>query len=120
MGDFESAPGRTQGILSLNIKNLNALYASYMPFLKNGGLFIPTGKRFELGEEVLLVLTLLDEPERIPIAGRVVWITPQGAEGNRAVGVGVSLGDQDEGRTRRKIEEYLTDLLGSDRLTHTL
>lgn len=120
MGDTEDTPGRSQGILNLNIKNLNVLYASYMPFLKNGGLFIPTSRRYELGDEVLLMLTLLDEPERIPIAGRVVWITPHGAEGNRAVGIGVSLGDQDNGRTRRTIEEYLTDMLGSDRPTHTL
>ncbi len=120
MGDNEETSGLRQGILNLSIKNLNALYASYMPFLKNGGLFIPTNKRYELGDEVFLVLSLLDEPERIPIAGRVVWITPHGAEGNRAVGIGISLGDQDEGRIRLRIEEYLSGMLAADRPTHTL
>lgn len=120
MGDTEDTPGLRQGILNLTIKNLSALYASYMPFLKQGGLFIPTGARYQLGDEVFLVLTLLDEPERIPIAGRVVWITPHGAEGNRAVGIGISLGDQDEGRIRRKIEEYLSGMPANDRPTHTL
>ncbi|MGD8309819.1 MAG: pilus assembly protein PilZ, partial [Chromatiales bacterium] len=34
--------GARQGILSLTIKDKNALYAAYMQFVKNGGLFIPT------------------------------------------------------------------------------
>lgn len=120
MGDTEETPGLPQGIINLNIKTINNLYASYMSFLKQGGLFIPTSKGYELGDEVFLVLSLLDESERIPIAGRVVWITPHGAEGNRAVGIGIALGDQDEGRVRRKIEEYLSGMLASDRPTHTL
>ena len=33
-----------QGILSLTIRDKSALYASYMPFVKNGGSFIPTAK----------------------------------------------------------------------------
>jgi type IV pilus assembly protein PilZ len=120
MGDVEDSPGLRQSMLNLTIKTTSALYASFMPFLKNGGLFIPTNKRYELGDEVFVLLTLLEEPERIPIAGRVVWITPQGAEGNRAVGVGVQFSDQDEDRTRRKIEDHLVGVLGSDRPTHTL
>ncbi len=37
------APPR-QGILSLSIKDKSALYAAYMPFVINGGLFIPTNR----------------------------------------------------------------------------
>ncbi|MFN2350226.1 MAG: pilus assembly protein PilZ, partial [Thioalkalivibrio sp.] len=40
-----------QGILSLAIKDKNSLYAAYMPFVKNGGLFIPTQKPYKLGDE---------------------------------------------------------------------
>ena len=112
--------GERQRILSFVIKDKSALYAAFMPFLKNGGLFIPTTDRYELGDEIFLLLRLMDEPERVPVAGRVVWITPPGAEGNRAVGVGVQFGDQDEGEARRKIEAYLDDGLTSDRPTHTL
>ena len=68
-----------QGILSLTIKDRAVLYAAYMPFVRNGGLFVPTNKRYELGEEVFILLALMDEPEKIPINGKVVWITPKGA-----------------------------------------
>ena len=39
-----SAAGKNprQGILSLTIRDKSSLYAAYMPFIKNGGLFIPT------------------------------------------------------------------------------
>lgn len=109
-----------QGILSLTIKEKNALYSAYMPFVKNGGLFIPTKRNYEVGEEVFLLLTLLDEPERLPIAGKIIWRTPIGAEGNRAAGIGVQFSDHDGGNARNKIETYLAGSLESDRPTHTM
>jgi type IV pilus assembly protein PilZ len=114
-------PGGTrQGILSLTIKDKSALYAAYMQFLKNGGLFIPTTKRYQLGDEVFMLLTLMDEPERIPVAGQVVWVTPTGSEGNRAAGIGVQFSDQDGGMARNKIEGFLAGALESERPTHTM
>ena len=70
-----------QGILSLTIKDKSALYSAYMPFVKGGGLFIPTKKHYRLGDEVFMLLTLMDESEKIPVAGRIVWITPVGRAG---------------------------------------
>lgn len=112
--------GGPQRILSFVVKDKNALYAAFMPFVKNGGLFIPTSNRYELGDEVFLLLRLMDEPERVPVAGKVVWVTPVGAEGNRAIGVGVQFSDQDKGMARRKIEGYLAGMLDMDRPTHTM
>ena len=109
-----------QGILSLTIKDKSALYAAYMPFIKGGGLFIPTKKSYQLGEEVFMLLTLMDETEKIPVAGKIVWVTPAGAQGNRAAGIGVQFSDQDEGTARNKIEGYLGGALQSDRPTHTM
>lgn len=109
-----------QGILSLTIKDKNALYAAFMPYLKNGGLFVPTAKPYRLGDEVFMLLTLMDEAEKLPIAGKVVWITPQGAEGNRTAGIGVQFSELDKGQTRHKIENYLAAALQSDRQTHTM
>ncbi|BCX87781.1 type IV pilus assembly protein PilZ [Methylomarinovum tepidoasis] len=113
-------PKPKQGILSLSIKDKNALYAAYMAFLNNGGLFIPTSREYQLGDEVFMLLSLLDEPERIPVAGRVVWITPKGAEGYRSAGVGVEFSDEDQGRTRGKIETHLAGTLQSEKPTHTM
>ncbi|PLY15929.1 MAG: pilus assembly protein PilZ [Sedimenticola sp.] len=114
------APTGRQGILSLTIKDKNALYAAYMQFVKNGGLFIPTTKKYKLGDEVFMLLTLMEETERIPVAGKVIWITPIGAEGNRAAGIGVQFSDQDGGLARNKIETYLAGALKADRPTHTM
>ena len=65
-----AAPTPRQGILTLTIKDKSALYVAYMPFIKNGGLFIPTSKAYRLGDEVFILLTLMDQAERLPVAGR--------------------------------------------------
>lgn len=109
-----------QGILSLAIKDKGSLYAAYMPFVKNGGLFIPTTKPYKLGDEVFMLLTLMEDKERLPVAGKVVWITPVGAQGNRTPGIGVQFSDQDNGQTRNKIEGLLAGALKADRPTHTM
>ena len=111
--------GARNGILSLTIKDKAVLYAAYMPFVQNGGLFIPTNKSYSLGDEVFMLLNLMDEPEKIPVAGKVVWVTPKGAQGNRAAGVGVQFSDQDD-TAAKKIETYLAGSLESDRPTHTM
>jgi type IV pilus assembly protein PilZ len=111
--------GARNGILSLAIKDKAVLYAAYMPFIRNGGLFIPTKKEYELGDEVFMLLNLMDEAEKLPVAGKVVWVTPKGAGGTKAAGIGVQFNDQDN-VARSKIETYLAGALQSDRHTHTM
>jgi type IV pilus assembly protein PilZ len=67
-----------------------------------------------------MLLTLMDEKEKIPVAGKIVWVTPPGSQGNRIAGIGVQFSDQDNGTVRNKIETYLAGALQSDRQTHTL
>ncbi|HET7923005.1 MAG TPA: PilZ domain-containing protein [Gammaproteobacteria bacterium] len=114
-----SAP-RQQGILNLAIKDKSALYSAFMPFIRNGGLFIPTNKPYQLGDEVFILLQLMDSPERLPVAAKVVWVTPRGAQGKRAAGIGVQFSEQDGGNAQRKIESYLGGALQADRPTHTM
>jgi len=111
--------GPRNGILSLTIKDKAVLYAAYMPFINNGGLFIPTNKAYHIGDEVFMLLNLMDEAEKIPVAGKVIWVTPKGAQGNRAAGIGVQFTDAED-TARGKIETYLAGALQSDRPTHTL
>lgn len=108
------------GMLSLSIKDKASLYAAYMPFVTNGGLFIPTTKKYDLGDEVFMLLTLMEDSERLPVAGKIIWITPQGAQGNRSAGIGVQFSIQDKGATRNKIETHLAGAMKSDRITHTM
>lgn len=88
--------GNRSGILTLIIKDKAVLYAAYMPYIRQGGLFIPTQKQYQLGDEVFLLLNLMDEPEKLPVPGKVIWITPKGAQGNRAAGIGVQFNDDAE------------------------
>jgi type IV pilus assembly protein PilZ len=113
--------GARQGILSLAIKDKAQLYSAYMPFVKGGAIFIPTTKRYSLGDEVFLLLSLLEDKDRLPVAGKVVWITPPGAQGNRAAGIGVQFSDSVEAETvKGKIETLLAGTLDSDKPTHTM
>jgi len=109
----------SQGVLTVTIQDKSVLYGAYMSFLQNGGLFVPTDRSYRLGDEIFMLLTLMDEPEKLPIAGKVVWLTPQGAQGNRQAGIGIEFSDQDVG-INAKIENYLGGALSSERVTHTL
>ena len=115
-----TAPAARPGMLSLSIKDKASLYAAYMPYVSNGGLFIPTTKAYDLGDEVFMLLTLMEDNERLPVAGKIIWITPQGAQGNRSAGIGVQFSLQDKGATRNKIETQLAGAMKSDRITHTM
>lgn len=119
--DPSSVPIARPTVLSLAIKEKAALYAAYMPYLKNGGMFVPTQKPYKIGDEIYLILALMDDPNKYPIAGKVVWITPAGANHNKAQGIGVHFPDDDSGhRARQRIEEILGAALRSSRATHTL
>src|SRR5690348_18084463 len=117
------AGGNKPGLLTLTIKDKSALYLAYMPFVKNGGLFIPTNSNYRLGDEVFMLLNLMGEDEKLPVAGRVIWVTPKGAQGNqgkRTAGIGVQFSEQDRGQTQKKIETYLAGALSGDKATHTM
>lgn len=113
--------GARPSMLSLNIKEKSALYAAFMPHLRNGGIFIPTARSYRLGDQVYMLLSLMDDPAKLPVAGTVAWVTPPGAQGNKQQGIGVQFSADDSGQSaRRKIENLLGNALGSARPTHTL
>jgi type IV pilus assembly protein PilZ len=108
------------GVLSLAIKEKTALYAAYMPFIKGGGLFIPTNKAFKIGDEVFMLLSLIDDPVKLKVVGHIIWITPV-TQGSRPQGIGVQFSDKDGGQeARNKIEALLGGALKSARPTHTM
>lgn len=109
------------GVLSLSINSKSALYAAYMPFLKNGGLFIPTNKPYAPGDEVFMLLQLMDDPAKYAVKGKVAWITPPDAQYAKTQGIGVQFASDEGGQAAKiKIEQVLGGLLGSNRPTHTL
>lgn len=113
------APQRPN-VLSLSIKDQAGLYGAYMPFLTHGGIFVPSNRPFRLGEQVFLVLSLLDRPQKYQIQGTVAWVTPVGTP-LKTPGVGVHLPDDDNGRAlKRAVEEMLGRTVESGRPTQTL
>ncbi len=115
-----------QRVLNVTIQDKQRLYQAYMPQIRNGALFVPLrnsdpiADKYRLGEELFLAVFFEDENEKVPVVGKVVWITPRGAQGNRPPGLGIQLSDKDKGVVRAKIENRLAGALESDRPTHTM
>jgi type IV pilus assembly protein PilZ len=108
-------------VIQLAIKEKAALYAAYIPLFIEGGVFIPTARDYKLGDDVYVLLTLPDDPQRYPIAGKVAWVTPAKAAGNRTQGVGIRFpADEKSKLLKLKIEETLGAHLASDRPTQTI
>ena len=109
------------GVFTLVIRSKSALYAAWMPLLKGGGIFLPSNRPHSLGEEVLILLSLLDDPNKIPLQGNIAWINPAHSAGNRPQGIGIQLTESDVARElRKKVEGLLAGALQSSRPTHTI
>ena len=108
-------------VIQLVFREKGALYAAYMPMLTDGGLFVPTQRPYKLGEDIYLLLSLPDDPQRYPVAGKVAWITPANASGGRTQGVGVRFPADEKTRLLKlKIEELLGTQIASSRPTQTV
>ena len=119
MSSTSSSP--RPSVIQLAIKEKAALYAAYIPLFSEGGMFIPTARDYQLGDDVYVLLSLPEDPQRYPIAGRVAWVTPGRAAGNRTQGVGIQFPKDEKARLLKiKIEELLGGHLGSDRPTQTI
>jgi len=108
-----------KGIISFSIADRGALYASFMPFVQNGGVFVPTTRQYDLGDNVFLLLKLMDSDKPIPVECRVAWITPAGAQGNKTAGVGIQFAGKGDA-AKAAIEEHLAAALQGERPTHTM
>jgi type IV pilus assembly protein PilZ len=108
-------------VIQLAIKEKAALYAAYIPLFMEGGIFIPTAREYKLGDDIYVLLSLPDDPQRYPVAGKVAWVTPAKAAGNRTQGVGIQFPRDEKSRLLKvKIEEILGAALGSERPTQTI
>ena len=124
-GALTNAPAGTgaarPSVIQLLFREKGALYAAYMPVFSDGGLFVPTTREYKLGEDIYLLLSLPDDPQRYPVAGKVGWITPANASGGRTQGVGVRFPSDEKTRTLKlKIEEVLGTAISSAKPTQTI
>lgn len=115
------SPSVRPSVIQLSIKERAALYAAYIPLFADGGIFIPSSREYRLGDDVYVLLSLPDDPQRYPVAGKVAWVTPAKASGARTQGVGIRFPSDDKSRMlKAKIEEMLGSALGSQRPTQTI
>ena len=117
----KAAPIARPSVVQLAIKEKAALYAAYIPLFSEGGMFIPTARDYKLGDDVYVLLTLPEDTQRYPVAGKVAWITPPNASGGRTQGVGVRFPADDKSRLLKlKIEEILGTQISSSKPTQTI
>lgn len=116
---IQTGDGTQPSLLTLKIPDKEALYQSYMPFIKNGGLFIPTTREYRIGDAVIILLIMLNDPERLTVSGRVVWVTPRDAQNKRKQGIGVQFSLEDGGVVQKKIESHLVSMLNPNNATPT-
>ena len=101
---------------SLEFLSDRELYQYYMPFVKNGGLFVRTPEHYSLGDDIKLEVTLPDALEASIVIGKVCWLTPIGAQNGTPAGIGVSF-DEDKDNVRNQIEQLIGRLLSSSEPT---
>ncbi|WP_201584970.1 PilZ domain-containing protein [Psychrobacter jeotgali] len=112
-------PGRG-GILTCHIEDVETLYASYLSFVDNGALFIPTKREQALGDEVFIAVTLPNSSERLPMNGKVVWINHQ-SQSSRPAGFAVQIGTDVAGqRIKNEVERLLAGKIDSLQATYTM
>lgn len=113
-------PIRGGGIITYNIPDADTLYSSYLPFVQNGGLFVPSSRNHSLGEEVFVAITLPDSQERYPLNGKVIWINHR-TVGTRPAGFAVQFGTDPNGtHIRNEVEKLLAGRLESPQATYTM
>jgi len=117
-----AAAAARPSVIRLNIKEKGALYAAYISVFQNGGIFIPSTREYRLGDDVYVLLTLPEDPQRYPVAGKVAWVTPARASGGRTQGIGIQFpaGDKTSSQLKLRIEDILGARLSSDRPTQTI
>lgn len=121
MSTAPSSSAPRPSVIQLSIKEKAALYAAYIPLFADGGIFIPSTRDYRLGDDVYVLLSLPDDPQRYPVAGKVAWVTPAKAAGGRTQGVGIRFPSDEKSRQlKAKIEEILGAHLASDRPTQTI
>lgn len=122
LGQSAAAPAAPRpSVLQLAFRERGALYAAYIPLFAEGGLFVPTVRDYQLGDDIYMLLSLPGDPQRYPVAGKVGWITPPNTSGGRTQGVGVRFpGDEKTRLLRARIEEILGTAISSSKPTQTI
>lgn len=106
--------------LACHYKNVKMLYAAYMPFVRDGGLFIPSRQEYPFGESVTLQVLLPEQNEAIEAEGKIIWETPKASHGGKPAGIGVQFTGKNKDYLLQQIETLLAGMLKSTEPTDTI
>lgn len=119
--EIETKPIGSARPLIVNVKSKEMLYSCYMPGLKNAGLFVsaasfgPNGASAlpPPGSKIMMLLTLLDDPNKNTVTGKVCWMSFTPTSLGAPAGVGVRFDENESNKmVRDKIEKQLAGILG--------
>lgn len=94
-------------VISYVMKDSLECNLSYMPFINEGGLFIPVFmnmEKYALGDRVVVDLLLPGKTDSLRIEGKIIWITPKNALHHVLPGIGIQFVGADSKTIRGQIE----------------
>ena len=112
-------PPRMGGLLQANISDRATLQASYMPFVQGGGLFVSSKQKVQMGEEIFVLATLPEQSQKIPLTGKVIWISYK-QSGIKPQGFAIQLSGEKGNYYRMEAEKYLAGSMSSDHPSFTM
>ncbi|MDM1756562.1 MULTISPECIES: PilZ domain-containing protein [Acinetobacter] len=110
---------RMGGLLQVVIADRATLQASYMSFVQGGGLFVPSNQAVKMGEEVFLLATLPEQSQKIPLTGKVIWIS-QKQSGKKPQGFAIQLSGEKGVYYKNEAEKLLAGVKASERNSFTM
>ncbi len=108
----EEVVAQSSNLFFLSIANTEILQSIYLGYIRNGGIFIPTRGSYALGDQVFVLLSLVEEKRKVPLCAAVIWITPVQSQENKYPGIGVRFIDS-ENKARGVIERCLPEAKNS-------
>lgn len=110
---------RMGGLLQVNITDRAMLQASYMPYINGGALFISTKQPVKMGEEVFVLATLPNQSQKIPLTGKVVWISYK-QTGMKPQGFAIQLAGEKGIYYKNEAEKLLAGSMSADLPSFTM
>jgi len=110
---------RMGGIIQANIPDVDTLFACYMPYVSGGGLFVPSNQPVKMGEEVFILATLPEQTQKVPLTGKVIWISHK-QNGVKPQGFGIQLSGEKGVYYKSEAERILAGLKSDNRTSYTM
>ena len=112
-------PPRMNGLIQVNINDRATLQASYMPYILGGGLFVPSKQAVKMGDEVFVLAGLPEQSQKVPLTGKVVWIS-QKQNGIKPHGFAIQLSGEKGTYYKMEAEKMLAGSMSLDRPNFTM